>query len=151
MNLETLNQRVQALLGVPKSYNTGYYGVQEAGISHPSIAHNLPCFPGDGSSIPPVADMDVLSNLPVSYGGFNLDANTRSTSNYFSQQHSNNCMLKLVCDFSSISNLSLYNIDFVFAAIYIIDCFSSSAFCSGDGSDKIQRLFSYYNGKIPPI
>jgi len=43
--------------------------------SQPSIAHDLPCLPDDGSSIPPLTNMGVLHNLPASYGGSNLDAN----------------------------------------------------------------------------
>ncbi|KEH41284.1 histone acetylation protein [Medicago truncatula] len=43
--------RVQALLGVPKSYNTNYYGVPEDGPSQPSISHDLSCLPNDEKDI----------------------------------------------------------------------------------------------------
>jgi len=112
MNLETLNQRMQALVGVSKSDAAGYYGVPEGRLPDP---YDLPCFPDDGSSTPLLADMGVLPNLPFSYGGSNLDANTRSSSNYFPLKHANNGMFKLDCDFSPIFNPYSCNIDLVFA------------------------------------
>ncbi|KAL5080438.1 hypothetical protein RYX36_008859 [Vicia faba] len=83
MNLETLPGRVQAV--------SDYYSMPKGGQFGPSIVHDLPCFPDDRSSIPPVANMDVCSNLPVYGGGSYLDANTRSINNYFPHHHTNNC------------------------------------------------------------
>lgn len=115
MNLETLNQRMQALVGLSKSDAAGYYDVPEGRLSDPFIVHGLPCVPDDGSPTPLLADMCVLPNLPVLYGGSNLDANTRSNSNYFPLKHANNGMFKLDCDFSPIFNPYSCNIDFIFA------------------------------------
>jgi hypothetical protein len=130
--METLNRRVQALMNAFKNYP-----VPQGGLSDRSTVHDLPCFPYDSSSIPQLADMDVLCNLPVSGGGSNLDSNTRSISNYFPQQHTNNCMFKLDFDFFPTFNPYLCNIGFVFAAILLTLCFLLY-FCSGDGSEKIQ-------------
>lgn len=95
MNLETLNQRMQALVGLSKSDAAGYYDVPEGRLSGPFIVHGLPCVPDDGSPTPLLADMCVLPNLPVLYGGSNLDANTRSSSNYFPLKHANNVEMNL--------------------------------------------------------
>ncbi|XP_045818200.1 histone acetyltransferase HAC1-like [Trifolium pratense] len=90
MNLETLNQHLQSLMDASKNYP-----MPEGGLSDRSIVHDLPCFPDDGSSIPQLADMDMLYNLPVSGGGSNLVSNTRSISNYFPQQQTNNLEMDL--------------------------------------------------------
>ncbi|GAU46737.1 hypothetical protein TSUD_285970, partial [Trifolium subterraneum] len=90
MNLETLNQHLQPLMNASMNYP-----MPEGGLSDRSFVHDLPCFPDDGSSIPQLADMDVLCNLPVSGGGSNLDSNTRSISNYFPQHHANNMEMDL--------------------------------------------------------
>ncbi|KAI5442611.1 hypothetical protein KIW84_011594 [Lathyrus oleraceus] len=83
MNLETLP--------AAQAHVTANYSMPKGGQSGPSTVHDLPCFPDDRSSIPPVANMDVLSNLPVYDGGRYMDANTRSISNYFPHQPINNC------------------------------------------------------------
>jgi hypothetical protein len=70
--METLNRRVQALMNAFKNYP-----VPQGGLSDRSTVHDLPCFPYDSSSIPQLADMDVLCNLLVYGGGSNLDSNTR--------------------------------------------------------------------------
>lgn len=95
MNLETLPSRVQAVLDYYRDQDTGYYSMPKEGQSGPYTVHDLPCFPDDRTSIPPVANMDVCSNLPVYGGESYLDANTRSINNYFPHQHTNNCMFKL--------------------------------------------------------
>ncbi|XP_058778891.1 histone acetyltransferase HAC12-like [Vicia villosa] len=91
MNLETLPRRVQVVSDSSRAHVTGYYSMLKEGQSVPSTVRDLPCFPDDLSSIPPVANMDVRSNLPVYGGESYLDANTRSINNYFPHQHTNNC------------------------------------------------------------
>lgn len=91
MNVETLNQRVAAVLDDDAiSFADAYYGVQ------PSVAHELPRLP---ESIPTIADMDMLYNVTISGDG-----------NYVPQQHAHNCTLKLDCDFFSSFNPYLWNI-----------------------------------------
>ncbi|CAK8561937.1 unnamed protein product [Lathyrus sativus] len=100
MNLETLTRRVQAVLGESnaQAHVTANYSMPKGGQSGPSTVHDLPCFPDDRSSVPSVANMDMRSNLPVYGDGSYLDANTRSISNYFPHQHTNNCMFTLDCN-----------------------------------------------------
>ncbi|KAL5080426.1 hypothetical protein RYX36_008847 [Vicia faba] len=91
MNLDTLPRGVQSVLDNSTAHVTGCYSMPKGGQYDTSTVHDLPCFPVDLSSIPPVANMDVCSNLPVYGGGNYLDANTRSINNYFPHQHTNNC------------------------------------------------------------
>ncbi|KAI5442587.1 hypothetical protein KIW84_011583 [Lathyrus oleraceus] len=87
MNLETLTRRVQAVL----IESAAIHRMRKGGQSGPSTVHDMPRVPDDRSSIPPVANMDMHSNLPVYGGGSYLDANTRPISNYFPHQHTINC------------------------------------------------------------
>jgi hypothetical protein len=72
MNQETLNQRV-------------HFQLQKAGLSQHSIVPDLPRLP---ESIATFSDTNVLYNSHVSGRG-----------SYLPQQHKNNCMCKLDCDF----------------------------------------------------
>ncbi|WJX95748.1 histone acetyltransferase [Trifolium repens] len=63
MNMEMLNPCLPALVNAFKNYD-----VAQGELFYRSIVHDLSCFPYYSSSIPQLADMDVLCNLLVSGG-----------------------------------------------------------------------------------